>query len=61
MKIKPRYLEKVEQLRDIHPVLQQPGLHHINVAHDDWCNLLRGKGECNCNPNVTYVATEGRN
>ena len=24
----------------------------INVRHDDWCQLLAGKGPCNCNPEV---------
>ena len=24
----------------------------IGVAHDDWCRLLAGKGQCNCNPTV---------
>jgi hypothetical protein len=27
-------------------------VHHAHVEHDDWCRLLKGKGECNCNPTV---------
>lgn len=25
----------------------------LNVEHDDWCALLRGRGACNCNPDVS--------
>jgi hypothetical protein len=24
------------------------------VAHDNWCRLLNGKGDCNCNPTIEY-------
>lgn len=24
----------------------------LNVYHDDWCNLLKGKGQCNCDPEM---------
>lgn len=24
----------------------------VNIQHDGWCALLKGKGECNCNPIV---------
>jgi hypothetical protein len=27
-----------------------PGLHHFNILHDDWCALLKGTGECDCDP-----------
>lgn len=30
----------------------KPGLHHVTILHDDWCQLLAGKGLCNCNPIV---------
>jgi hypothetical protein len=29
-----------------------PGLHHVTVRHDEWCDLLAGLGPCNCNPDV---------
>jgi hypothetical protein len=32
--------------------ITRPGLHHVNVYHDDWCDLLAGRGPCNCNPDV---------
>jgi hypothetical protein len=30
--------------------MMKPGLFHVKVFHDEWCNLLSGKGECNCHP-----------
>ena len=57
----PTYLEQIDRLYHEQLILQQPGVHHIRVAHDEWCALLRGAGECNCNPDVTYIATEGQN
>lgn len=29
---------------------EKPGVYSMQVAHDNWCNFLNGKGECNCNP-----------
>jgi hypothetical protein len=56
-----RYLGKVMELHQKQKAVQQAGLHHIRVSHDDWCALLRGTGECNCNPDVEYTAIEGQN
>jgi hypothetical protein len=33
--------------------LRPGGLYVTDVAHDDWCDLLAGKGQCNCNPSVS--------
>lgn len=30
----------------------QPGLCEVTVRHDAWCDLLAGKGPCNCEPEV---------
>jgi len=60
-RIKRQDLEKLRELHRDHKILQQPGIHHVSVAHDHWCRFLRGQGECNCNPKVSYVATEGQN
>jgi hypothetical protein len=57
----PRYVPKVLELLDAHKVLREPGFHHIRIAHDDWCDLRTGRGPCNCDPDVTYIASEGRN
>ena len=32
---------------------QSNGIHHITVLHDDWCQLLKGNGPCNCQPDVS--------
>ena len=29
-----------------------PGVYHLIVRHDDWCDLLCGRGLCNCNPDI---------
>jgi hypothetical protein len=32
----------------------EPGkLTHVFVQHDEWCALLKGRGDCNCNPDVS--------
>ena len=28
------------------------GLYAVEVCHDDWCDLLRQRGFCNCDPKV---------
>ena len=33
--------------------LAMPGVYTVEVKHDAWCNLLNGRGECNCNPEVS--------
>jgi hypothetical protein len=30
-----------------------PGLHHINIFHEDSCSLIRGTGECDCTPDIS--------
>jgi hypothetical protein len=30
-----------------------PGtVHHVSIAHDDWCDLLTSRGPCNCTPDI---------
>lgn len=45
--------------------VEKPGLHHVTVSHDGWCNLLAGRGPCNCNPDVSrpipHTAWKDRN
>lgn len=37
----------------------QPGTYQdVYVYHDDWCALLKGKGSCNCNPEVERIKRE---
>jgi hypothetical protein len=33
----------------------KPGLHHVYIAHDDWCAFLRG-GHGNCTPDMHRYA-----
>jgi len=35
-----------------------PGIYHINVQHDDWCDLLRARGPCNCDPEIGPIWAE---
>lgn len=37
----------------------QSAIYEINVYHDDWCDLLSGKGECNCDPEIKIVGMTG--
>ncbi len=41
------YLERMVASR---PHLK-PGIHHVYIAHDDWCAFLQG-GDCNCTPDM---------
>ena len=27
-----------------------PKLHLLTIAHDDWCDMISGRGCCNCDP-----------
>jgi hypothetical protein len=49
----PGYLEAVLReglrLRD----RSGSGLFHVFVQHDDGCDLLNGRGACNCDPDIT--------
>ena len=29
-----------------------PGIHHVDIHHDDWCAIYKG-GTCDCAPDVT--------
>ncbi|MBU0718578.1 MAG: hypothetical protein KJ749_10050 [Planctomycetes bacterium] len=48
-KYAPDVLRQIERLQD----KLLPGTFHvIEVRHEPECNLLKGKGPCNCNPDV---------
>jgi hypothetical protein len=37
----------------------KPGtVNHVSIAHDAWCDLLAGKGPCNCDPQVQILGRE---
>ena len=46
------YLQKVNALA----VQGKIPMGHASVLHDDWCDLLQGRGDCNCNPEVKLDA-----
>lgn len=51
----PRYAKRVVAAGTkalVESRLRPGGLYVVDVAHDDWCELLAGKGQCNCNPAV---------
>ena len=35
-------------------LIKKGAINLMNVAHDDWCDLLKDKSkECNCDPDIT--------
>lgn len=49
----PKYIRAVvAEMRKLRERGAGIGLYNVTVLHDDWCNLLAGKGPCNCNPEV---------
>ncbi len=49
----PHYLEKIEAIARQQQL--SPGLHNVQVLHDDWCSIWRD-GECDCEPEVRLSA-----
>jgi hypothetical protein len=47
------YVKKIATMGNL-----SPGLHYCSIAHDDWCDFLNGRGECNCNPDITLKAID---
>ena len=46
--MRPKYLDDVlDRLQG-----QEPGVYETLILHDEWCDLLNGKGPCNCEPEV---------
>ena len=29
-----------------------PGVYEVDVLHDGWCSMLKGKPDCNCDPDI---------
>ncbi|MCC7419959.1 MAG: hypothetical protein IT428_06750 [Planctomycetaceae bacterium] len=53
MSKEPNYIRKVAAEHERQGL--KPGLHHVSIKHDDWCDHLKG-GVCNCDPDVSIVA-----
>jgi hypothetical protein len=49
------YKDKVLALTQLHDF--KPGLHSIRIAHDNWCSIYSGSGECNCDPDVSLESS----
>ena len=47
---RPRYLDAL--LRHVDQVELEPGVHHVEIHHQDHCPFMRG-GECCCKPVIT--------
>jgi hypothetical protein len=50
----PKYVAAVVEqgLESLRAGTLQPGLYLTDVRHEEWCDLLRGVGPCNCNPHI---------
>lgn len=50
----------LEQILNLHRagVVKQGDISLIQVLHDDWCSMLTGGAECNCNPEVRVMQSE---
>jgi hypothetical protein len=35
------------------------GVFVVNIQHDDWCDLVNGRGECNCEPEISQERLRG--
>jgi hypothetical protein len=46
------YLGRLLAAAEIAASQGRGGLVHVEVRHDTWCNLLNGRGGCNCSPTV---------
>ena len=55
----PDYLEDILK-RTAHAQLP-PGLIVVEIKHDAWCDLINGRGPCNCSPDVQMPPLQGKN
>lgn len=46
----PNYVKKI--MKEHKETDRGPGFYLYHVLHDDWCNMLKGIGVCNCNPDI---------
>lgn len=47
----PNYVE--ETIEALHGKVHPGQVYAIKVRHDSWCDLLKGKWACNCNPEIS--------
>ncbi len=54
----PRYLGPLlEKYESGEYPLVKGALTHVEIQHDDWCQIFNG-GQCNCNPEIGPYAVE---
>lgn len=56
----PKYFQMVfEKFKESEGIIKSnPGVYHSVVEHDNHCNILSGKGHCNCEPHALPPMTE---
>ena len=55
-------MNKKESEWIVEGLIKKNAVNVMNIAHDDWCALLKDKSkECNCNPNVTFNTMKEKN
>jgi hypothetical protein len=45
------YLKKLARLQTQGGLPVGVGLHQLDICHDDWCRIYKGK-HCNCDPDL---------
>ncbi len=50
--VKDNYLRKLHYLWRVGAIPKDVGVHQVDVFHDNWCQLINGRGRCNCEPDV---------
>lgn len=48
-----------KRLEHVAKVKKFGGVNHVKVLHDDWCKMLNGGSDCNCNPDVIHLGQHG--
>lgn len=48
-----RKIQRVIEKARSEGALRTGGVSMAEVAHDNWCAFLNGRGECNCDPTIT--------
>lgn len=52
----PNYLFKSLEIYKKAPT--KPGIYHVYIRHDSWCDHFKGK-PCNCDPDVSGPVKDG--
>lgn len=56
----PAYLGKLIAECEAGRIPTKPGAAlAVSILHDDWCDLMNGRGVCNCEPEISTVSAGG--